>query len=51
MDLIDLQQILDIELSKPIEDIDADTVAELAELLGDYDIPAEVAAKIANERA
>lgn len=51
MDLIDLQQILDIELSKPLEDIDTGTVAELVDLLGDYDIPPEVAAKIANERA
>ena len=51
MELIDLQQILDIELSKPLEEINAETVAELSQLLGDFDIPAEVAAKIANERA
>ena len=51
MDLLDLQQILDIELAKPLEDIDAATVAELSQILGDFDIPAEVAAKIANERA
>ena len=51
MDLLDLQQILDIELAKPLEDIDANTVAELADLLGENAIPAEVAAKIANERA
>ena len=51
MELIDLQKILDIELAKPLEDIDINTVAELADLLGENDIPAEVAEKIANERA
>ena len=51
MELLDLQQILDLELSKPLEDIDINTVADLSQLLGDYDIPAEVAEKIANERA
>ena len=51
MELIDLQKILDIELAKPLEDIDTNTVAELVDLLGENDIPAEVAEKIANERA
>ena len=47
MELIELQQILEIELSKPIEDIDADTVADLVELTGGLELPPELAAKLA----
>lgn len=45
MELMDLQQILEIELSKPLESIDADTVADLVELTGGLGLPAELAEK------
>ena len=51
MELIELQQILEIELSKPLEEIDADTVADLVELTGGLELPADLAAKIAIVRA
>lgn len=46
MELIDLQQILEIELSKPLESIDTETVAELSQITDGLDLPAELAAKI-----
>lgn len=45
MELIELQQILENELSKPLESIDAETVAELSRITEGLALPADLEAK------
>lgn len=45
MELIDLQQILENELSKPLESIDAKTVTELSQITEGLTLPADLEAK------
>ena len=47
MELIELQYILEAELSKPIESIDTRPVADLLALLSPVELPAELAEKLA----
>lgn len=46
MELIELQQMLELELSKPIERINAHIVKDLLELLGCVELPADLASKL-----
>lgn len=45
MELIDLQQILENELSKPLESIDAETVTELSQITEGLTLPADLETK------